>query len=237
MFQIAAPIVIFALLHQRLNNDTLINCACNESSREKNLIYHGIKPDNFLIGLPGSKVANVYYVLCGVFWHGQAIPGCQNEARTRRIMASYQATQVARMQYHIPKRTSSNISSDYLQTSTIKEFGCKCKISQPQPQIHGSRLKASDWCTVDKSWRIRYISRGVLSRKLPASIPLSQSRLCSSCLPNRSQLHISQLELGTVWSNPPHMHIRCSGPYPRFLPRIQTSHSSRNSSASRPTND
>ena len=34
-----------------------------ESIHEKNLIYRDIKPDNFLIGRPGSKNANLIYMI------------------------------------------------------------------------------------------------------------------------------------------------------------------------------
>lgn len=61
-----------------------------QSIHEKSLIYRDIKPDNFLIGVPGTKTANTIHVIgmltpsiAGVmnvngplnrFWHGQALP-------------------------------------------------------------------------------------------------------------------------------------------------------------------
>jgi casein kinase 1 len=37
-----------------------------QAIHEKSLIYRDIKPDNFLIGVPGSKNANVVHII-GVF--------------------------------------------------------------------------------------------------------------------------------------------------------------------------
>lgn len=41
-----------------------------QAIHEKSLIYRDIKPDNFLIGVPGSKNANVIHII-GVFYHLQ----------------------------------------------------------------------------------------------------------------------------------------------------------------------
>lgn len=45
-----------------------------QSIHDKSLIYRDIKPDNFLIGLPGTKNANTIYVCAPLFLHFDPIP-------------------------------------------------------------------------------------------------------------------------------------------------------------------
>ena len=45
-----------------------------QSIHDKSLIYRDIKPDNFLIGLPGTKNANTIYVRAPLFLHLDPIP-------------------------------------------------------------------------------------------------------------------------------------------------------------------
>jgi len=45
-----------------------------QSIHDKSLIYRDIKPDNFLIGLPGTKNANTIYVCAPLFLHLDRMP-------------------------------------------------------------------------------------------------------------------------------------------------------------------
>lgn len=45
-----------------------------QSIHDKSLIYRDIKPDNFLIGLPGTKNANTIYVCAPLFLHLEPMP-------------------------------------------------------------------------------------------------------------------------------------------------------------------
>ncbi|KAF2431955.1 putative casein kinase I [Tothia fuscella] len=59
---------LFDLCHRRFSIKTVVMVAKQMLSRvqtihEKNLIYRDIKPDNFLIGRPGTKTANVIHVV------------------------------------------------------------------------------------------------------------------------------------------------------------------------------
>jgi len=50
-----------------------------QSIHEKSLIYRDIKPDNFLVGVPGTKTANVIHVI-GVYH--SCFPTCLHNSRT-----------------------------------------------------------------------------------------------------------------------------------------------------------
>ncbi|KAH6668505.1 casein kinase I [Halenospora varia] len=59
---------LFDACNRRFSTKTVVMVAKQMLSRvqsihKKNLIYRGIKPDNFLLGRPGSKVANLIHVV------------------------------------------------------------------------------------------------------------------------------------------------------------------------------